>query len=327
MKNDVCTFGEILIDFTDNGLADNGARLFAQHPGGAPANVAVGVSRLGGKAAFIGKTGTDMHGTMLKNVLEAEGVDVSNLVQDDDFFTTLAFVEVSEDGERNFSFARKPGADTQIRFEEMNPSLISTAAVFHVGSLSLTHEPSRTATYKAVDLAREEGVMVSYDPNYRASLWPNVETAIEAMRSMIPLADIMKISDEETTLLTGNPEPEEAAQTLVENGVSVVAVTLGGAGALVANREGSMHVPGFKSIVADTNGAGDSFWGAMLLQIARSNKKADELSLQELAEFARFANAVAALTVRRPGAIPAMPTFQETSDFLEAECAKSPAEC
>lgn len=319
MKNDVCTFGEILIDFTDAGKTETGAKLFAQHPGGAPANVAVGVSRLGGKSAFIGKIGTDMHGTLLKGVLEDEGVDVSNLVEDDNHFTTLAFVEVSEDGERNFSFARKPGADTQMRFEEMNPSLISTSAIFHVGSLSLTHEPSRTSTHKAIDLAKENGVIISYDPNYRASLWPNVETAIEQMRSLIPEADIMKISDEETTLLTGYPEPEEAAKALIDQGVSIVAVTLGSEGALVANREGQRKVAGFKSQVADTNGAGDSFWAAMLIQVAQSGKKADELTLDELAEFARFANGVAALTVRKPGAIPAMPTFQETVDFLAKE--------
>lgn len=319
MKNDVCAFGEILIDFTSDGTNASGTRLFAQHPGGAPANVAVGVSRLGGKAAFIGKTGDDMHGTLLKGVLDEEGVDVSNLVQDDSVFTTLAFVDVNDEGERTFSFARKPGADTQMRFEEMDKDLIDNSKIFHVGSLSLTHEPARSATYDAVDLAKDHGVMISYDPNYRASLWDSEQTAIKFMRSLIEKADIMKISDEETALLTDFEAPEEAAKALLDQGVSIAAVTLGSEGALIANKEGSRRVPGFKSKVADTNGAGDSFWSAILTQIAQSGKKAEELSLDELAEFTRFANGVAALTVRKHGAIPAMPSFEETVEFLAKE--------
>lgn len=319
MKNDVTAFGEILIDFTFAGKDDGGTALFAQHPGGAPANVCVGVQRLGGKSAFIGKTGTDMHGTMLKNVLDKEGVDVSSLVQDDTFFTTLAFVNVNKDGEREFSFARKPGADTQMTFEEMNPRQLRNSEIFHVGSLSLTDEPARSATHKAIEFARENGVQISYDPNYRASLWPDVYTAVEQMRSLVPMADIMKISDEETELLSGNPDPKEAAQILLEKGPKIVAVTLGKDGSLVANHEGIRIVPGFKSQVADTNGAGDSFWGAMLMQIARSGKKAEELDLDTLESFVRFANATAALTVRKHGAIPAMPTKEEVEALLHEE--------
>lgn len=318
MKNNICTFGEILIDFTDTGIT-NGTKLFAQHPGGAPANVAVGIKRLGGDSSFIGKIGEDMHGSLLKGVLEKEGVDVSNLVQDNTVFTTLAFVSVGPDGERQFSFARKPGADTQMTFEEMDQDLIKNSKIFHVGSLSLTHEPSRTAEYKAVDLARENGVIVSYDPNYRESLWLNEPVAVQAMRSLIDKADIMKISDEETALLTDKKDPQEAAQALIDQGVKVVAVTLGEKGALIANKEGSVIIPGFKSEVADTNGAGDSFWSAMLIQVANADKPLEELSLKELAEFTRFANAVAALTVRKSGAIPAMPTMEEVKAFLDCE--------
>ncbi len=319
MENNICTFGEILIDFTDSGTTPSGTKLFAQHPGGAPANVAVGVKRLGGNASFIGKIGDDMHGTLLKGVLDEEGVDVSNLVQDDTVFTTLAFVSVGPEGERQFSFARKPGADTQMTFEEMDQDMIKNSKIFHVGSLSLTHEPSRTAEYKAIDLAKDNGVIISYDPNYRESLWLNEPVAIQAMRSLINKADIMKISDEETALLTDIKDPEGAAKSLIDQGVKVVAVTLGDKGALIANKEGAIVVPGFKSQVADTNGAGDSFWSAMLVQVANANKALEELSLDELADFTRFANGVAALTVRKSGAIPAMPTLAQATEFLASE--------
>lgn len=319
MKADVTAFGEILIDFTYEGAGKSGAALFAQHPGGAPANVCVGVQRLGGTSRFIGKAGKDMHGDFLKGVLESEGVDVSGLVQDETCFTTLAFVSVGKDGERAFSFARKPGADTQMSFEEMNPNLIAESSIFHVGSLSLTDDPSRTACMNAVILARSQGVTVSYDPNYRASLWPDEKTAIAQMRSLVPYADIMKISDEETWLLTGVSDPVQAAEILLEQGVKIAAVTLGEKGALIATEEGVCHVAGFVSDVADTNGAGDSFWAAMLVQIARSGKRLEDLDLETLARFVRFANGTAALTVRKHGAIPAMPDGRMVEEFLRRE--------
>lgn len=319
MTTDITSFGEILIDFTRDGNNESGAALFAQHPGGAPANICVSVKRLGGNPAFIGKIGTDMHGAMLKNVLASEGIDVHNVVEDPNYFTTLAFVDVNENGERTFSFSRKPGADTQIRFDEMDPELIKNSKIFHCGSLSLTDEPARSATHQAIALAKASGVKISYDPNYRDSLWPNEETAIEQMRSLVPMVDIMKISDEETALLTDHADPQEAAKILLTQGPKVVAITLGSQGALVANASGSRTVPGFKSKVADTNGAGDSFWGAMLYQIASSDKDLDELDLDTLAEFTRYANAVAALTVRKHGAIPAMPTAAEVKAFLDEQ--------
>lgn len=317
--NDITALGEILIDFTFDGLKENGTPLFAQHPGGAPGNVCVGVQRLGGKSAFAGKIGQDMHGRFLQDVLEREGVDTTSLVSDPDVFTTLAFVNVTPDGEREFSFARKPGADTQIRFEEIHPETITDSKIFHVGSLSLTDEPAKTTTLQALAAARRAGVQISYDPNYRASLWKDQQSAVAAMRSLIPQADIMKISDEETALLTDYADPEQAARSLIEQGVKVAAVTLGSKGALVCSRQGCRTVPGFKSRVADTNGAGDSFWAAMLYQIAASGKKAEDLSLDELADMARFANAAAALTVRKHGAIPALPTGQEVEAFLQQQ--------
>lgn len=319
MKYDVAAFGEILIDFTHTNPGEEGPALFAQNPGGAPGNVCVAVSRLGGTSSFLGKVGTDMHGDLLRKTLEDEGVSVKGLISDDDAFTTLAFVSVDDSGERSFSFARKPGADTLMRADELDRDEIADASIFHVGSLSLTHEPARTATLEALKLAKEAGDIISYDPNYRASLWPDQETAVKAMRSLIPYADLMKISDEETDLLTDFKDPEEAARSLIDQGVKVAAVTLGSEGSLVANKEGIRKVAGFKSKVADTNGAGDSFWGTLLFEIARSGKKPEDLTLDELEDMIRFANAAAAVTVTSHGAIPAMPTYEQVKERLEKE--------
>lgn len=318
MNYELTAFGEILIDFTHTNPGEEGAALFAQNPGGAPGNVCVAVSRLGGNASFLGKVGADMHGELLKRTLDDENVSTAGLVIDPDVFTTLAFVSVDENGERSFSFARNPGADTQMHPEEMNDAEIENGKIFHVGSLSLTHEPAKNSTLYGISKAKEAGAYISYDPNYRASLWPSEDAARTAMRSLIPYSNIMKISDEETDLLTGYADPQQAAEELIRQGVTIAAVTLGADGALGCTKDGCVRVPGFRSVVADTNGAGDSFWGAMLYQIAQSGKKPEEITLEELKKMLRFANAAAALTVTRHGAIPAMPTIEEVSAFLEA---------
>lgn len=314
---DVIALGEALIDFTESGLSPTGMRLFEQNPGGAPANVACAVARLGGRAAFLGKVGDDMHGRFLRQTLSGVGVDVSGLVMDSGVFTTLAFVALSEGGERNFSFARKPGADTCLTPEEIAPELLKRGKLLHVGSLSLTDEPARSATFHAVRLAREQGLTVAYDPNYRASLWSNEAAAREGMRSMVPFCDVMKLSDEETELLTGERPPEAATEKLLGQGVACVVVTLGSAGALVATREGSRKVEPFPAQAVDTTGAGDAFWGAFLTQLTRDDKVPGELSLDEAAHYARFANAAASLCVGRRGGIPALPTLPEVEALIK----------
>lgn len=182
---DVIALGELLIDFTPYGTSRDGRALFEQNPGGAPANVLAALSRLGQKTAFIGKVGEDMHGHLLKDTLEECGINTSGLILDPDYFTTLAFVAL-ENGERSFSFARKPGADTRLRKEEVSENLLKQTRIFHCGSLSLTDEPSRSATLYAVDQAKKNGVLISYDPNYRALLWKSPQDAMEQMRSIIP---------------------------------------------------------------------------------------------------------------------------------------------
>ena len=313
---DITTFGEILIDFTWQGVNEDGQTLFAQNPGGAPANVAVSATKLGAQTAFIGKVGKDMHGEFLKSVLEKEEVNTDGLLLDENYFTTLAFVNVAENGERSFSFARKPGADTKIEKEEINVDILDQTKIFHVGSLSLTEQPARETTFYAIRRAKEKGSIISYDPNYRASLWKDEETAEEQMRSLIPYVDIMKLSDEESELMTGEKDVEKAAQILFQKGVKIVAVTLGSKGAYLYCKEGGAQVPGFASKSVDTNGAGDSFWGGFLYCISKDGRNPERFTLDELKEYVRFGNAVASLCVEKKGAIPAMPLLADVEERM-----------
>ena len=308
---DVTALGEILIDFTPCGKSSAGQYLFEQNPGGAPANVLTCLSKLGRKTAFIGKVGADMHGVFLKSVLEENQICTDGVITDADVFTTLAFVALSDSGERSFSFARKPGADTCLTCDELKVDFIRNSKIFHIGSLSLTAEPVKSATIKALELAKESGCIISYDPNYRAPLWDSKEAAIEGMRSILSFVDVMKLSDEETELLTDKADPKEAAGVLLEKGVSLVAVTLGADGALVCTKEGSAIVSGYKANVVDTTGAGDSFWGGFLHKLLESGKAPWDVSLEEAVSFAKYGNAVASLCVEKRGAIPAMPTIAE----------------
>lgn len=314
---DITVFGEILIDFTSQGAGEDGQTLYARNAGGAPANVAVAAAKLGAHTAFLGKAGKDMHGEFLRSVLQKEQVDTKGLILDDEYFTTLAFVDVTKNGERTFSFARKPGADMKIRKEEIDIDVLDRTNIFHVGSLSLTDQPARETTFYAVKRAKNKGSIISYDPNYRASLWKDEETAKRHMRSLVPYADMMKISEEETELLTDCKDVQETAEILYRQGVKVAVITLGGKGAYVYCKEGGYEVPGFAvTHVKDTNGAGDSFWGAFLCRISESGKKPDELTGEELAEYARFGNAAASLCVEKKGAIPAMPDLLQVEERM-----------
>ncbi len=312
----VTALGELLIDFTDAGVSASGQKLFERNPGGAPANVLVALKRLGHDVAFIGKVGTDMHGDFLRETLEDNGIDCTGLISDPDFFTTLAFVALDEQGDRSFSFARKPGADTQLRADELPLDLIRGSKVFHVGSLSLTDEPARSATVAALDAAKEAGCVMSYDPNYRDSLWPSADAAAEQMRSIATYMDLVKMSAEECPLMTEFADPAEAASALLEQGASVVVVTLDADGALVSTQDGSLMVPSFRVEAVDTTGAGDAFWGGFLTAFVESGLKPELVSIDRAASFARFGNAVASLCVRNRGAIPAMPERKDVEEIL-----------
>lgn len=310
---DITALGEVLIDFTDRGLSDSGMRLFERNAGGAPANVLAAAARLGSKTAFIGKVGGDAHGAFLRQTLENAGIDTAGLVTDDNVFTTLAFVELDEGGERHFSFARKPGADTCLTAGELNEERLVSTRVLHVGSLSLTDEPARSATLRAIETAKAAGAVIAYDPNYRAPLWRDASTAAAEMRSVLPLVDVMKLSDEETALLTDVSDPEAAAMRLLDAGIRCVAVTLGGDGALVATAEGCRHVAGFPVQPVDTTGAGDAFWGGFLHRMLALNVSPAALTLAQATDCARWGNATAALCVTRRGALPAMPTREDVA--------------
>ncbi len=315
-RYDIAALGELLIDFTDSGVSPSGMRLFERNPGGAPANVLTAAARFGRRTAFLGKAGDDMHGQFLRQTLLDAGIDVSGLVLAEDVFTTLAFVVLNDRGERSFSFARKPGADTCLRSEELNAAVLDSTRVLHAGSLSLTDEPARSATFAAVERAKASGAVISYDPNYRAALWPDVETAAGHMRSMVPYVDVMKLSDEETALLTGESDPASAAAVLLSRGVKCAAVTLGAEGALVAAADGMRTVPGFAVNAVDTTGAGDAFWGGFLHRMLALDKAPDQLTVDDAADCARWGNATAAVCVTRRGAIPAMPSPAEAEALL-----------
>ncbi len=305
---DITAIGEILIDLTQTGTNENGVPLFAANPGGAPANVTVAASRLGASAAFVGKVGDDGFGAYLRRVLEGDGVDCSGL-RTGSAPTTMAVVAVDERGERSFRFVR--GADRDLSPDEAG-SAAAGAKFLHFGSVSLTEDPARSATLAAVQAARKAGTLISYDPNYRAALWPGREEAVEWMRRPLPMADVLKLSDEELPLLTGCDRPEDGARALEELGVKLVLVTLGGEGVFCRWQGESWRQPGVSVKVADTNGAGDTFLGAVLSRLCRrGDAPLEGLKRAELEDILTFANRAAALTCSRSGAIPAMPALAE----------------
>ena len=309
----ITTIGEILVDMTQTHV-ENGIPHFAANPGGAPANVAVAASKLGIEAAFIGCVGDDLYGELLRKTLERYGVSTEGLQVTRKANTTLAIVMVDAKGERSFFFYRKPGADTMID-AELAVKSIGDAGILHFGSVSLTDPACRKAVTTVIRAAKEAGALITYDPNYRAALWDSEEEAVAQMRSVLPLCDIVKISDEETTLLCGVQAPEAALVKLMETGVKLAVVTLGAHGAMWRCGEKQGTVPGFAVKVADTNGAGDTFFGSFLSRIA-ARGGLEGLTGEEISGFVRFANRAASITTSRPGAIPAMPTMREVEEAL-----------
>lgn len=307
---DITTIGEILIDLTQSGRTEQGIPRFDANPGGAPANLAVAAARLGARTAFIGRVGNDSFGDYLKRCLAENGVDVRGMSVDEKARTTLAVVALDERGERTFSFYRDPSADVNLSMEHVPMELLGGTKVLHFGSVSLTAEPARTATLEAAKTAKASGAYVSYDPNYRASLWPDEETAVRNMTEPLSMVDILKVSDEELPLLTGCTDPEKGSARLAEKGVRLVLVTLGAHGAFYRFDGHTGHVPGVPCQVGDTNGSGDTFFGAALSQLVKLNSL-DELTVPELERILAFANKAASITTSRHGAIPAMPTLAE----------------
>ena len=307
---DITAIGEILIDLTQTGTDSRGIPQFSANPGGAPANLAVAAARLGAQTAFIGKAGDDSFGKYLRQVLKENQVDVSGFLSDRQYNTTMAVVSVDQSGERSFSFYRNPSADTMLRPEEIRTEWLEHSRIVHFGSVSLTAEPARSATLEAVRTAKRLGSVISYDPNYRASLWPDTDTAVCQMKEPLPLTDILKVSDEELPLLTGTDDLLTGTALLAEQGIRLILVTLGAKGAFYRFGGKTGLIPGVPCKVADTNGAGDTFFGAALSRIAGLDSL-DALTIPALEQIIAFANRAASITTSRSGAIPAMPLLSE----------------
>ena len=284
----------------------------AAHPGGAPANFLAALSKFGAKTAFLGKVGNDAFGKLLTATLKKAGIETRGLVMDDTVFTTLAFVTLDETGNREFSFARKPGADTQLAYEEIDLSLIDEATVFHFGTLSLTDEPVRTATCQAVAYAREKGKLITYDPNLRKPLWADMEEAKKQLLWGLGQADVVKISDEEVEFLFGL-DVETGAKHILDNyGVKLVFVTCGADGCYFMNRIASGHVPSLQGIhVKDTTGAGDIFGGSAVWKLLRLGKAPETLNEEELTDVVRFACTAAGLSTTAYGGISSVPEYDD----------------
>ncbi len=304
---DVVALGELLIDFAAKSTDKKGYPTMVANPGGAPGNFLAALNAYGRKTAFLGKVGNDAFGHLLLGTLEEAGIETKGIVVDGSVFTTLAFVTFDENGDRSFSFARKPGADTQLTWEEIDKSLIDDARVFHFGTLSLTDEPVRTATQKAVAYAREKGKLITCDPNLRKPLWPSEDAAREQMLWSLRQADVVKISDNEVAFLW-NCTPEEGADKLLkEFGVSLAMVTLGPDGCLLKTKNASFLASCPKVHPIDTTGAGDIFGGSALSRLLELEKSIDALTEEDLAYIGRFAATAASLSTEVSGGIPSIP--------------------
>lgn len=314
---DVVALGELLIDFTNVAADGDGYPTMAAHPGGAPANFLAALSKFGAKTALLGKVGNDTFGKLLAGTLEKAGICTKGLVMAEDVFTTLAFVTLDETGNREFAFARKPGADTRLSFEEMDLSLIDEAKVFHFGTLSLTDEPARTATYKAVAYAKENGKLITYDPNLRKPLWKDLEEAKKQLLWGLGQADVVKISDEEVEFLFDLGVEDGAQYILDHYGVKLVLVTCGADGCFFKNRNACGHVPSLSGIkVIDTTGAGDIFGGSTVWKLLQLQKAPEALNAEELTDVVRFACTAAGLSTTRPGGISSVPEYAQVLEAM-----------
>ena len=303
---EVVALGELLIDFASKGADDQGYPLMQALPGGAPANFLAALTKYGKSTAFLGKVGGDTFGHLLLGTLKDADIETRGIVVDPTVFTTLAFVTFDETGDRSFSFARKPGADTQLTWEEVDKSLIDEAKVFHFGTLSLTDEPARTTTQKAVAYAKAQGKLITCDPNLRKPLWRSEEEAKAQILWSLAQADVVKISDEEVAFLW-NCTPEEGADKLLtEFGVSLAMVTLGPKGCILKTKQASCAVPGPKVNPVDTTGAGDIFGGSAVCRLLELNKPIDELTGDDLRFIGAFAVTAASLSTEHLGGIPSI---------------------
>ena len=316
----VVALGELLIDFATLQTDGEGYPTMAAHPGGAPANFLAALSKFGASTALLGKVGADTFGKLLVGTLEKAGIETRGIAMSDEVFTTLAFVTFDASGDRKFAFARKPGADTCLRPEELDLELIDGAKVFHFGTLSLTDEPARSATQKAVAYAKNAGKLITYDPNLRKPLWNDLEKAREQLLWGLSQADVVKISDEEVEFLFGLGVEAGAEYILEHYGVKLVFVTCGAQGCFFKNARAEGRVPSLPGIqVVDTTGAGDIFGGSAVWKLLQLDKAPDALTRQELCDIVTFACASAGLSTTRPGGISSVPEYEAVLAAIEGK--------
>ena len=317
MKNfDVVALGELLIDFTENGKSAQGNMTYEANPGGAPCNVLAMLNKAGRKTAFIGKVGQDLFGNKLKATLDEVGIDTSNLIIDEDARTTLAFVETFPDGDRDFSFYRNPGADMMLRKEDLHEDLIRDAKIFHYGTLSMTHDGVREATKKAIDIAKESGAILSFDPNLRPPLWKTLDDAKEQVAYGLSKCDVLKISDNEIQWFTGEEDFDAGIAKLREQyNIPLIMLSLGRDGSRAYYKDLRVEVkPFLQDSTIETTGAGDTFGGCCLHHVLKYGL--DNLDEEKLTEMLTFANAAASIVTTRKGALRVMPTREEIQNLL-----------
>ncbi|MBQ3125567.1 MAG: carbohydrate kinase [Clostridia bacterium] len=310
-KYDVVALGELLIDFTDSGVSAQGNRLFEANPGGAPCNVLAMLSRLGHRTAFIGKVGRDMFGQRLREVLAEVGIDADGLRMDDEAKTTLAFVQTLAGGERDFSFYREAGADIMLRADELPREMLCDTAIFHFGTLSLTHAGVRAATQAAVRMAKESGALISFDPNLRPPLWRSLDEAREQVAYGLAQCDVLKIADNELEWFTGEADLDAGIARLRERfAIPLILLSMGAAGSRAYLGDLRVEVPAFlRADTIEATGAGDTFCGCCLHALLQAGM--DGLTEAELREMLTYANAAAAIITTRKGALRVMPTPAE----------------
>ena len=315
-KYDVIALGELLIDFTMNGQSEQGNNMFEACPGGAPCNVLALLNKMGKKTAFIGKVGKDQFGALLRDTITEAGIDASNLMVDENVNTTLAFVHTFPDGDREFSFYLNPGADMMLTADEVNPEVVKDTKVFHFGTLSMTHEGVREATKKAVETAKANGCLVSFDPNLRPPLWSSLDLAKEQMEYGFGKCDILKISDNEIQFVSGKEDYDEGIAYLQETyNIPLILLTMGKDGSRAYYKGMRVERPGFSVKAIETTGAGDTFCGSSLNYLV--DHDFENLTEEQLGEMLTFANAAAALVTTKKGAIKAMPVKEEVLELIQ----------
>lgn len=316
-KFDVVALGELLIDFTENGVSEQGNPILEANPGGAPCNVLAMLNKLGKKTAFIGKVGNDTFGHMLKRTVEESGTDVTNLVMDNDVHTTLAFVHTYPDGEREFSFYRNPGADMMLTKDEIMEDIIKAGKIFHFGTLSSTHEGVRTATRYALDVAKENGLLISFDPNLREPLWSSLDDAKREIEYGLSKCDILKISDNELVFMTGTDDYSAGVKILREKyDIPLIFVTLGKDGSRAYYKDIMVEAPPFTEVkTIEKTGAGDTFGGCALGYILEHG--IENLTEENMRELIIFANAGASLITTKKGALKVMPEKSEIEALIK----------